>query len=320
MANTLPDCCQNHNLSPCCQGEMNNNEKVCRGWKRTNMKRWDDLNLTLLFSHLGHLKEITECPSKNRCLSWPSQCFHCFHRLCLLLELEATPSSPSLAFLVFISFSICLASFHMVMAWALMSLTLALIAPFTSFRCSLSMSESPLSKSFSEYFFLRVRFKTLTTNAINLCSSVLVSSKDMAESKIQYLGERKTLGWWWPYQEPIPLPVTSTLSTAAISRASHPAARSSTWEKTKEKHCVGGLALPRTYFPASGKHSLTLLPTIWNTKWMVALPRAKTKKPLAFLFLHSWSAKWNSSVFNFQPSVVTWARYWPGPPGLQQSP
>ena len=30
-------------------------------------------------------------------------------------------------------------------------------------RCSLSKPESPLSKSFSEYFFLRVRFKTLTT-------------------------------------------------------------------------------------------------------------------------------------------------------------
>ena len=92
--------------------------------------------------------------------------------------------------------------------------------------------------------------------------------------------QRKTMGWWWPDQELIPLPVTSTLSH--FSRASHPAARSNTLEKTKE-NTVLVVVLARTYSPASDKHSLTLLPT-GNTELLLLLPRTTAnKKALCFI-------------------------------------
>ena len=125
--------------------------------------------------------------------------------------------------------------------------------------------------------------------------------------------QRKTLGWWWSYQEPIPKhPLTllpspvalprnysQTLShTDAISRASHPAARSNTLEKTKE-NTVLVVALPRTYsqtlsctaansrafHPAA--RSNTWCKTKENTVLVVALPRtyslASCKHPLTLL-------------------------------------
>ena len=116
----------------------------------------------------------------------------------------------------------------------------------------------------------------------------------------------------------LPRTYSQTLShTAAISRASHPAARSNTLEKTKEntvlvvalprtyslsvtstlshfstashpaarsntlektkENTVLVVVLSRTYSPASDKHSLTLLPT-GNTELLLFLPRAKTNK------------------------------------------
>ena len=55
----------------------------------------------------------------------------------------------------------------------------------------------------------------------------------------------------------LPRTYSQTLShTAAISRASHPAARSSTWWKTKENTGLV-VVLPRTYAP----NTLTLLPS-----------------------------------------------------------
>ena len=69
--------------------------------------------------------------------------------------------------------------------------------------------------------------------------------------QVQYLGENKGKHWLVVV---LPRTYSQTLShTAAISRASHPAARSSTWWKTKENTGLV-VVLPRTYAPNTLSH------------------------------------------------------------------
>ena len=52
--------------------------------------------------------------------------------------------------------------------------------------------------------------------------------------------QRKTLGWWWSYQEPIPLSVTSILSHCCHHQSTSSCCQVQYLGENKGKHCVGG--------------------------------------------------------------------------------
>ena len=65
--------------------------------------------------------------------------------------------------------------------------------------------------------------------------------------------QRNILGWWWPYQEPIPLPITSTLPHRCNLQSLSSCCQVQYLGENKAKHCVcGGPA--KNLFPVSDLH------------------------------------------------------------------